>query len=84
MSVRTVRRIAAEIGRSIVVYGDAAGTEAVRRGLHDWLTGMHLVPAGSAALVDRYVGYYEPYATSHEALNRDDNFVEEFVTRLAP
>ena len=38
---------------------------------------MHLVPAGGAALVDRYVGYYEPYATSHDALDRDGAFVEE-------
>ena len=28
-------------------------------------------PAPSATL-DRYIGYYEPYATSHEALDRDE------------
>ena len=27
--------------------------------------------------VDRYVGYREPYATSHEALDRDTAFIEE-------
>jgi hypothetical protein len=32
---------------------------------------MELVPAGAAASFDRYVGYYQPYATSHEALDRD-------------
>jgi multimeric flavodoxin WrbA len=62
---------------SVVVHGDAAGTEAVRRGLHDWLTDMALVPAGNAALIDRYVGYYEPYATSHDALDRDAALFEE-------
>ena len=62
---------------SVVVHGDAAGTEAVRRALHDWLSDMALVPAGSAALVDRYVGYYEPYATSHDALDRDAALMEE-------
>ena len=32
---------------------------------------MGLVDAGSRAQLDRYIGYYEPYATSHEALDRD-------------
>ena len=45
--------------------------------LTDWLTDMSLVPAAPNALVDRYVGYYEPYATSHEALDRDTSFQEE-------
>ena len=62
---------------SVVVHGDAAGAETVRRSLHDWLTDMELVPAGGAALIDRYVGYYEPYATSHEALDRDAAIFEE-------
>ena len=62
---------------SVVVHGDAAGAEAVRRILHDWLSDMTLIPAGSAALVDRYIGYYEPYATSHDALDRDDAIVQE-------
>jgi hypothetical protein len=35
------------------------------------------VPAGPNALVDRYVGYYEPYATSHESLDRDTAFQAE-------
>jgi multimeric flavodoxin WrbA len=56
---------------SVVVHGDAAGAEELRRILVDWLTDMELVPAGPAPGLDRYVGYYEPYATSHEALDRD-------------
>jgi multimeric flavodoxin WrbA len=62
---------------SIVVHGDAAGAEAVRRALHDWLLDMALVPAAGAGIIDRYVGYYEPYATSHGALDRDEALVEE-------
>jgi multimeric flavodoxin WrbA len=55
----------------VFVHGDAAGAESLRRGLVDWLTDMGLVPAGPHAGVDRYVGYYEPYATSHDALDAD-------------
>jgi len=56
---------------SIVVHGDAAGCENLRRILYDWLVDMHLVPAGADAMLDRYIGYYQPYATSHEELDRD-------------
>jgi multimeric flavodoxin WrbA len=62
---------------AIVVHGDAEGAEAVRHALVDWLAGMELVQAGSMAVVDRYIGYYEPYATSHEALDRDEALLEE-------
>jgi multimeric flavodoxin WrbA len=62
---------------SVVVHGDAVGAETLRRSLHDWLTDMKLVAAGGAAVLDRYIGYYEPYATSHDALDRAaDVFVE--------
>ena len=62
---------------SVVVHGDAAGVETLRRSLTDWLTDMGLIPAGRAALVDGYVGYYKPYATSHDDLDRDKDFHEE-------
>lgn len=62
---------------SIVVHGDAEGTDNVRQALHDWLSDMRLVPADEAAIFDRYIGYYQPYATSHEALDRDDALFEE-------
>lgn len=61
----------------LVVHGDATGAEAVKRALHDWLCDMGLEPAGTRALLDRYVGYYEPYATSHDALDRDEGLLEE-------
>jgi multimeric flavodoxin WrbA len=65
----------------VVVHGDAAGAEVLRRSLTDWLHDMHLVQANPAATIDRYIGYYEPYATSHEALDRDEAVQEE--TRVA-
>jgi multimeric flavodoxin WrbA len=62
---------------AVVVHGDAAGVETLRRSLVDWLTDMRLVQAGAAAALDRYVGYYVPYARSHEALDEDLPFQEE-------
>jgi multimeric flavodoxin WrbA len=62
---------------SIVVHGDVEGAENVRRSLADWLRFMHLVPAGVPAELDRYIGYWEPYATSHEALDKDEAIQEE-------
>jgi multimeric flavodoxin WrbA len=56
---------------AVVVHADAGGAEGLRRMLVDWLTDMELVPAGPRAGLDRYVGYYEPYATSHDDLDRD-------------
>ncbi len=62
---------------SVVVHGDAEGADSVRRALHDWLSDMKLFPAGESAVFDRYIGYYEPYATSHEALDKDEALFEE-------
>jgi multimeric flavodoxin WrbA len=61
---------------SVVVHGDAAGAETLRRMLGDWLSDMGLIAAGYAALVDGYVGYYKPYATSHDDLDQDKRFHE--------
>ena len=38
---------------------------------------MGLIDAGFNARLDRMLGYYEPYATSHEALDRDTGLQEE-------
>jgi multimeric flavodoxin WrbA len=62
---------------AIVVHGDAEGAEVLRRSLEDWLTDMELIKAGNASTFDRYLGYYEPYATSHDALDRDEALLEE-------
>ncbi|OOG44231.1 flavodoxin family protein [Polaromonas sp. A23] len=61
----------------LVVHGDVAGIEGSRRGLSDWLDWMGLIDAGSQARLDRYIGYYKPYATSHEALDADLAFQQE-------
>jgi multimeric flavodoxin WrbA len=61
----------------VVVHGDVAGIEGLRRSLSDWLDWMGLVDAGPASRLDRYVGYYEPYATSHLALDRDTDVQDE-------
>jgi multimeric flavodoxin WrbA len=58
-------------GFAVVVHGDAAGVENLRRMLCDWLTDMELIQAGRGAAVDRYLGYYRPYATSHDDLDAD-------------
>ena len=62
---------------ALVVHGDAVGAETVRSVLNDWLSDMHLEPASTQATIDRYIGYMEPYATSHEALDRDEAVQEE-------
>jgi multimeric flavodoxin WrbA len=64
---------------SVVVHGDAAGAETLRRILTDWLSDMGLMAAGNAALVDGYLGYYKPYATSHDDLDGDKDFRAEVL-----
>jgi multimeric flavodoxin WrbA len=60
-----------------VVHGDVEGAENVRRAISDWLCFMELAPAGSAAELDRYIGYWQPYATSHDAFDEDTGMQEE-------
>jgi len=45
--------------------------------LSDWLCFMHMAPAGSKAELDRYIGYWKPYATSHDELDRDQAIQQE-------
>ena len=66
---------------SLVVHGDTAGAESVRRALGDWLCELGLEPAGPRAVFERYLGYYEPYATSHDELDASPELFEE--TRIA-
>jgi len=56
---------------AVVSHGDVEGVENVRRSISDWLRFMKLEPAGPKAEVDRYVGYWKPYATSHEEFDAD-------------
>lgn len=61
----------------LLVHGDVAGIEDSRRGLSDWLDWMGLIDAGTQAKLDRYIGYFEPYASSHETLDKDLAIQEE-------
>jgi multimeric flavodoxin WrbA len=66
----------------VFVHGDSAGAETLRRMLSDWLSEMELVQAGGGAEADRYIGYMEPYATSHDALDAD-HAVQEDLRNVA-
>jgi multimeric flavodoxin WrbA len=62
---------------AVVAHGDAAGPENLRRMLVDWLTDMGLIQSGPRAALDTWIGWYRPYATSHEDLDADeDTFVQ--------
>jgi multimeric flavodoxin WrbA len=56
---------------ALVVHGNVEGAENVRRAITDWLRFMKLEPAGVSAELDRYIGYWGSYATSHQALDAD-------------
>ena len=45
--------------------------------LVDWMTDLEMIPAGPVAGIDRFIGYYEPYATSHDDLDRDKDVQAE-------
>lgn len=62
---------------AVAVHGDAAGVENLRRILSDWLEDLGLIKAAHKAAIGAYVGYYEPYATSHRDLDRDTAFQSE-------
>ena len=54
-----------------------AGPENLRPHAPDWLSDIGMIPAGRMALIDRYIGYYQPYATSHEDLDADTDLQKE-------
>ena len=56
---------------AVITHGDAAGPENLRRNLADWLHDMGMIQAGPMAAIDLFIGYYKPYATSHEDLDAD-------------
>ncbi len=66
----------------LVVHGDVAGTDDTRKALSDWMDWMGFIDAGHMARLERYIGYYEPYATSHASLD-DDKSVQEEVRNVA-
>lgn len=62
---------------SVIVHGDTEGAENVRRSLSDWMKSIEMIPAGPKAELDRYIGYWKPYATSHDELDQDTDIQEE-------
>jgi len=54
---------------AVLAHGDSQGQEGVREALVEWLTSIGLVQAGASASVDTLIGYWEPYATSHDKLD---------------
>ena len=62
---------------AVAVHGDAEGVDNVRTALCDWLTTLGLIRAGDSGAIGRYLGYMEPYANGHAALDRDTALQEE-------
>jgi len=54
---------------AVVAHGDSQGHEGVREALVEWLSSIGMHQAGSSAAVDTLIGYWEPYATSHDKLD---------------
>ena len=61
----------------VIAHGDTEGGENVRRAISDWLRSIGLISAGGKAELDRYIGYWKPYATSHSDLDDDEPLQEE-------
>ena len=62
---------------AVVVHGDYGGVEAVQCAISGWLRDTGLIDAGHKSQIAAMLGYMEPYATSHEALDRDTALQEE-------
>jgi len=54
---------------AVVAHGDSQGHEDLRRSLTQWLTDIGMSQAGDSAAFDTLIGYYEPYAVSHDKLD---------------
>jgi hypothetical protein len=49
----------------------------VREALTEWLVSIGMIQAGASALLDTLIGYWEPYATSHDKLDaQPETFVQ--------
>jgi multimeric flavodoxin WrbA len=56
---------------AVIAHGDASGPQTLRRNLADWLHDIGMIQAGPMAAIDLFIGYYKPYATSHDDLDAD-------------
>jgi multimeric flavodoxin WrbA len=62
---------------AVLAHGDSQGHEGVREALAGWLASIGMLQAGTQAAVDTLIGYYEPYATSHDQLDaQPETFVQ--------
>jgi multimeric flavodoxin WrbA len=62
---------------AVLAHGDSQGHEAVREALVEWLTSIGMIQAGASAALDTLIGYWQPYATSHDQLDAEpDIFVQ--------
>ncbi len=72
----------------MVSHGQSARTEKIRkkqRNLNSkggiirgiWPEEMELIYSGTQESIGRYIGYYGPYATSHDALDGDEKTQQE-------
>jgi multimeric flavodoxin WrbA len=57
---------------SVVVHGDAAGVETLRRILTDWLEDIGLISAGHKSHIGAYIGYLGSYAENHLDFDKDE------------
>ncbi len=62
---------------SVIVHGDVTGIDSLKENLTAWLNEMELIPAGHKADLGRMIGYLEPYALNHEALDQDKDLLLE-------
>lgn len=62
---------------SVVIHGDTVGVDDAKGVLCDWLEEIEMIPCGNLGSIGRYIGYYQPYATSHDALDGDAALQEE-------
>ena len=74
--VGPIRATCAGRAFAVVAHGDSQGHEGLREALVEWLTSIGMVQAGASAALDTLIGYWEPYATSHDKLDAQrDTFV---------
>lgn len=65
---------------SVVVHGDAAGVETLRRILTDWLEDIGLIASGHKSHIGAYIGYLGTYAESHKDLDKDKDVQADVKT----
>lgn len=62
---------------SVIVHGDTMGVDDLKNSITSWLNEMMLIPSSVYGQIGRYIGYYGPYAESHDELDKDHALFEE-------